>query len=305
MPICLPEGFVPAFIRLTRRNKTYVTGKGARRRIRERALRPKTYGPPASLRGVRVTRRADESVPWPIYDIEPCRRSPRALGASVVIYVHGGGWVGEISGQHWRLAARIARETRQRVVVPIYPLVPFGTAREVRDGIIRLVRQEMSEGREVRLAGDSAGGQIALSVALALRDEGVALAATTLISPALDLTWSNPLIDAVQPSDPWLARPGGRVLAEAWRGGDGIVDPVVSPLFGELSGLGPLAILTGTRDILNPDAQVLRDRARSAGVPVVWHEEPGQLHVYPLPPTATGERGARAVVESLRPQRSR
>lgn len=186
-------------------------------------------------------------------------------------------------------------------MVPIYPLVPFGTAREVRDGVLDLVKEELDAGHEVRLAGDSAGGQIALSVALALRDQGIVLPETTLLSPALDLSWNNPGIDAIQPSDPWLGRPGGRVLAEAWRGGDPLDDPVVSPLFGELSGLGPLTILTGTRDILNPDAQLLLAKAQAAGVPVAWHEGAGQIHVYALLPTVAGEQGLQTIVESLQP----
>ncbi|WP_268825924.1 alpha/beta hydrolase fold domain-containing protein [Brevibacterium sp. UCMA 11752] len=153
----------------------------------------------------------------------------------------------------------------------------------------------------MRLAGDSAGGQISLSAALWLRDEGVKLPTTMLLAPALDLTWKNPQIDVVQPFAPWLGRPGGRILGEEWSGDDEIVDPVVSPLFGDMVGLGPLTILAGTRDVLNPDAHVLRDKARDAGVPVEWHEGEGQLHVYALLPTKAGEQGARAIVESLRP----
>ena len=76
---------------------------------------------------------------------------------------------------------------------------------------------------------------------------------------------------------------------------------MVSPLCGALDGLGSLTILTGTRDVLNADAHVLRDRAQKAGVSVTWHEERGQVHVYALLPTPTGERGARALVNSLRP----
>ncbi|WP_246081299.1 alpha/beta hydrolase fold domain-containing protein [Homoserinimonas aerilata] len=236
---------------------------------------------------------------WPVYDVEPIGAAPRA---SVAVYVHGGGWVNEITGQHWRLIARIARETGQRVVVPVHPLLPLGAARQVRDGVAELARVERDAGREVRLAGDSSGGQIALSAALKLRDDGVTIASTTLLSPALDLTWSNPRIDAVQPSDPWLGRPGGRVLAQAWRGEDELDDPAVSPLFGSMAGLGPLTILSGTRDVLNPDAHVLREKAQDAGVPVAWHEAEGQLHVYALLPTRAGEQGARVIVESLRPR---
>lgn len=303
MPIRVPESLIPFYLKATRANQAFVSESGAHRRIHERSLRPEPYGPPARMAGVRINRRVPNSPGWPVYDVEPVRATPNQEGlASVVIYVHGGGWVNEIRIQHWQLTARVARETRQRVVVPIYPLVPFGTAREVRDGIIELVQEELDAGNEVRLAGDSAGGQIALSVALALRDQGIVLPATTLLSPAVDLSWKNPGIDAVQPSDPWLGRPGGRVLAEAWRGPDPIDDPLVSPLSGEFSGLGPLTILTGTRDILNPDAQLLRAKAQAAGVPVVWHEGAGQIHVYALLPTAAGEQGLQKIVESLQPK---
>lgn len=302
MPIRLPEPFVPVFLKAIRANRPFVTAAGAHDRIRERTLRPTSYGPPERLLGVRVGRRVPNPLGWPVYDVEPTVAEPKL--SSVVVYVHGGGWVNEIAGQHWQLIARIARETGQRVVVPIYPLVPFGTAREVRDGVVALVQEELDGEGEVRLAGDSAGGQIALSVALALRDAGRILPSTTLLSPALDLTWKNPRIDAVQPSDPWLARPGGRVLADAWRGEDDIKDPVVSPLFGDPTGLGPLTILTGTRDVLNPDAHLLRDQAREAGVAVDWHEAEGQVHVYALLPTGTGERGVRVIVESLQPELS-
>lgn len=302
MPIRVPESLIPVFLKVAHANRTFVNEASARQRIRERALRPEAYGPPTRLKGVRVDRRLPNPLGWPVYDLEPANKDQNSDGhASVVVYIHGGGWVNEIRAQHWQLSARVARESQQRVVVPIYPLVPFGTAREVRDGVVELVREELDAGNEVRLAGDSAGGQIALSVALELRDQGVVLPATTLLSPALDLSLRNPRIDAVQPSDPWLGRPGGRVLAEAWRGADLIEDPAVSPLFGDMAGLGPLTILTGTRDVLNPDAQILRDKAQTAGVSVAWHEAAGQLHVYALLPTETGEQGARIIVESLQP----
>jgi acetyl esterase/lipase len=302
LPIRVPEPLIPVFLKVTRANRAFVSEAGAHQRIRERALRPEPYGPPTRLEGVRVDRRLPNPLAWPVYDVEPADRAQNREGrTSVVVYVHGGGWVNEIRFQHWQLTARVARESRQRVVVPIYPLVPFGTAREVRDGVVELVRAELDAGNEVRLAGDSAGGQIALSVALELRDQGIVLPSTTLLSPALDLSWKNPRIDAVQPSDPWLGRPGGRVLAEAWRGADPIEDPVVSPLFGDMSGLGPLTVLTGTRDVLNPDAQLLRAKVRAAGGQMAWHEAEGQLHVYALLPTEAGEQGMRTIVESLQP----
>jgi acetyl esterase/lipase len=152
----------------------------------------------------------------------------------------------------------------------------------------------------VALAGDSAGGQIALSTALALRDEGVILPTTLLISPALDLTFSNPRIPEVQPSDPWLGVPGGLVFAEVWSGERDLTDPVVSPLFGTFEGLGRLNVYSGTHDILNPDARLLVANAESAGVEVRFTEVAGQLHVYPLLPTALGASARRDIVSVIR-----
>ena len=302
MRLLLPESIVPIYLKATRANRPFVTEEGAHRRIDERFVRPASYAPPSRLEGVSVNRRLSGPSAWPVYDVEPSTPiSSWARPKAVVVYVHGGGWVNEIVPQHWRLIARIARKTNQRVIVPIYPLLPFGTAREARDGVVDLIRAELDSDHQVRLAGDSAGGQIALSAALHLRDQGTQLPGTTLLSPALDLTWKNPQIDAVQPFDPWLGRSGGRLLAQRWRGDDEIEDPIVSPLFGDMSGLGPLTILTGTRDVLNPDANLFGTKARGAGVSVTWHEGEGQLHVYALLPTKAGEQGASILVESLRP----
>jgi acetyl esterase/lipase len=154
----------------------------------------------------------------------------------------------------------------------------------------------------VGLAGDSAGGQIALSAALALRDDhGVIAARTVLVSPAVDPTMKNPDIDAVAPSDPWLGRAGTKVYVDAWRAEIPADDPRVNPLEADLRGLGPILLFTGTRDILNPDARLLAERARAAGVEIEYHEAAGLVHVYPLTPTREGRAARALIVERLRP----
>lgn len=292
--LIIPNAAVGAALRLIRANRAFASEAGARRRIRERTLRPVPYGPPATLRGdVRVD--VEQVGGWPVYTITPTKRT--ITGG--VVYAHGGGWVGEIAPQHWTLSATLAAETGAVVTLPIYPLVPYGTAKPVQDGVVSLVRRSLDRHGPTVLAGDSAGGQIALSAALRLRDEGVTLPMTTLLSPALDLTWSNPRIPIVQPTDPWLGTPGGRVFAEHWRGALDLTDPVVSPLFGEFAGLGPLTVLSGTRDVLNPDAHLLVERARDAGVPVDFHEGVGEFHVWALLPTRSGRAATQAIVRSV------
>lgn len=293
--LTVPTSLVVALLRARRASRAFVSVEGAHVRLRERTLRPQAYGPPRGLRkDVRIE--VDRQNGWPVFTLHPTASETRGG----VVYVHGGAWVNEVAPQHWALAARIAVEAHKVVTLPIYPLVPYGTAANTTDTFVHLVLQSQELWGPTSLAGDSAGGQIALSTALRLRDRGVVLPRVVLLSPALDLTISNPDIARVQPTDPWLATDGVRVFCELWRGDLGGRDPLVSPLFGELAGLGPLTVLTGTRDILNPDARLLQDRARAAGVSLDFHEEAGQVHVYALTPTAAGRRGAQLIIDSLR-----
>ncbi|ONF74994.1 alpha/beta hydrolase fold domain-containing protein [Amycolatopsis keratiniphila] len=291
----LPEQVIPWYLRAAGRNRAFRSAKNAQAHIDDLALRPRPYAPPRRL-GFPVTIDVSRRDGWPVYRVRPADAAPRGS----VVYTHGGGWVNEISAEHWRLVAQIAAKARTTVVVPIYPLVPLGTADAVLDAVVDLAREASEQHGEVRLAGDSAGGQITLSAAMVLRDQyNVTLPRTLLISPALDLTCSNPRIPQVQPSDPWLAVPGIRVFADRWRGELPVDDPRVSPLAGDLTGLGPLTVFTGTHDILNPDAHLLRDHAKTAGVEMEFHEEKGLVHVYPLLPTRTGEAARAIIAERL------
>jgi len=234
---------------------------------------------------------------WPLYTLTPAVGEP----SGALIYLHGGAWINEVVVQHWRLAAQIAAEARLAVTVVVYPLVPFGTAGQVVPGVASLVLAARARyGEQVSIGGDSAGGQIALSAAQLLHErDGVSLARTILISPALDLSFSNPQIEVVQPSDPWLGKPGSQVYIEHWRGELPVTDPVVSPLFGSLEGLGPVTMFSGTRDILNPDARLLVEKARAAGLELDYHEGAGLVHVYPLTPTPEGRAARALIVERL------
>lgn len=295
MPSFLSRVVVPNYLRATRANRVLISAEAAQERVRERSIRPLPYHPPRRLRSD-VTVTVDRENGWPVYTLTP--RSGRAHGC--VVYTHGGAWVNEIATQHWSLAADIAAHVGTTVTVPIYPLVPFGTAGQVIPAIANLVLANRSRHGEVCLGGDSAGGQIALSTAILLRDEHqVTLPRTILISPSLDLSMTNPEMDIVQPSDPWLGKPGARVLIDLWRGDLPLSDPRVSPLTADFAGLGPLTVFCGTRDILVPDTRILVEKARAAGVAVDYEERDGLVHVYPLTPTPEGRAARRAIIDSL------
>lgn len=291
----IPDAVVPALLRLTQANKSFRTAEGARQAIQNQALRPAAYNPPKKLRtDVDICVRGHAG--YPVYTVTPKRTIPTAG----VVYIHGGAWLYEIRSQHWALIAQIAAEAGVAVTVPIYPLLPWGDARVVNELVVQLFRDLVDRYGDVRLAGDSAGGQIALSAAQVLRDRGVDDLRTVLISPVLDSSLSNPGIPAVLPRDPWLGVDGLRALAEMWAGGLPVDNPRVSPLVGDMCGLGPMMVLSGTHDILNPDAHLLVDKSRAAGVKVTFIERVGGVHVFPLVPSRTGADARLRIVAALR-----
>jgi len=295
---------LPAFFRVTRANRTFVDADVARRHVEERRQHPQPHTPPRLRSDVTVDTRRGSGLTagWPLSTLAPATGDP----TGALIYAHGGAWVNEVARQHWQLAAQIAAEAKIAVTVVIYPLVPFGTAAAVVPGFAELVLAARERhGERVFLGGDSAGGQIALSAAQLLRDgfdgrDPVILPHTILIAPALDLSFSNPQIEVVQPTDPWLGKPGSQVYIEHWRGELDVTDPIVSPLFGSLAGLGPVTLFSGTRDILNPDARLLVDKAGAAGLSLDYHEGAGLVHVYPLTPTPEGRAARALIVRQLR-----
>lgn len=292
----LPDRLIPVGLRLAKANAVFATEAGARARLRARTLRPRPYGPPRLLRSDVTVSAARNSAGWPVYTLTPRNASPRGS----VVYVHGGGWVGEIARQHWQLAAQIAAEARTTVQVLIYPLVPYGTAQDVVAEVTGAVLNATRTHGPVVLAGDSAGGQIVLSTVLQLRDRhGVTLPRTIAIAPAVDLSMKNPEIPVVQPSDPWLGTKGTQLFIDLWRDTLDVNDPVVSPLNGELEGLGPITLFVGTRDILYPDGRLFAEKATEAGVDVEFIQHDGQIHVYPLLPTVIGRNARKVIVERV------
>ncbi len=292
----LSSRFVAVGLRVIGANRVFATASAARAHLADRAAHPVPFDPPGRLRSDVSVERGDREG-WPIFTLRPVDREPHGA----LVYTHGGAWVNEIAVQHWRLAAQLAAESCTTVVVPIYPLIPFGRAATVVAEVAALAHELHERHGSVVLAGDSAGGQISLSAAFALRDvHGTTAALTLLIAPGLDGRLDNPDIDAAQPSDPWLARPGLRVLIDEWGAELEVEDPRVSPLLGEFAGLGTVCIFHGTRDILSPDARLFVTKARAAGVTVEDHEGEGLVHVYPLTPTTEGREARALIVERVR-----
>lgn len=260
------------------------------------ASRPASHKPPKSLQS-KVTISLDETSTWPVYQVSPRGRTPDRAA----VYFHGGAYLWEITSFHWRIIADLAARTETTFFVPIYPLAPSATAATTvptATAISADVIEQYGSDR-VTLMGDSAGGGMTLAVAQRLRDASIAHnGRIILISPWLDVSMTDPAIEGIAGSDPWLAVPGVTLAGELYRGELPENDPLVSPLCGDLRNLAPITLFSGTRDIANADALSLVRRAHEVGVAVEYFEAPGMLHVYPLLPIPEGKR-ARVVIADL------
>jgi epsilon-lactone hydrolase len=235
----------------------------------------------------------------------PCHvLTPRGRPVTrTLYYVHGGGYMAPIDPFHVRYATRLADAIDARVVMPDYPLAPEHTWKDSHDALVDdAARWAGSEGGAV-LAGDSAGGGLALSMALSMRDRGLAQASSLVMhAPWVDLTTSTPETFAADAIDPWLFIGKVQAYAAWWAGSaDGLDRPEVSPALGDLTGLPRALMLYGTRDLLAPGCRLLARRAAEAGWDLTAIEEPDLIHVYGLLPLVPeSARAFRQVTEFLR-----
>ena len=215
--------------------------------------------------------------------------APGADAGRVLVFLHGEGFeLGSISSDG-ELAARLGRASGMRVLFPEYRLAPEHPFPAAIDDVVAVWRwlrtsRGLSAG-SIAVAGDSAGGGLAVSLLVALRDAGEALpAAAVLMSPTVDLTSSGASMTERAGQDPISTPAMLRKFAAEYLAGADPRTPLASPLFASLAGLPPLLIQVGTADVLLSDSERLAAAAARAGVDVTLEVGEGLPHVYPITP---------------------
>jgi cation diffusion facilitator CzcD-associated flavoprotein CzcO len=247
--------------------------------------------PLPSPRGVRCTPATVGGVAgeW-VERAESLFAQPDSPARDTLLYLHGGGFVGCSPRTHRPITAAFAKRGF-RVFVPDYRLAPehpFPAAPEDAVAVFRALRAQWAErpaadrGRLV-VAGDSAGGNLALGLMLTLRDDGETLPdAAALFSPSTDMVGDAPSLELNTPHDAMFYGPALEDLMHAYLRGADPMQPLASPLRGELGGLPPLLIHVGQTEVLRDDSLRLAAKAQQAGVIVqlrVFHAVP---HVWQM-----------------------
>jgi phosphinothricin tripeptide acetyl hydrolase len=210
---------------------------------------------------------------------------PASGGGAVVLYLHGGGYVIGSPRSHRHLAVGIAAAAHGSALLPDYRRAPEHPFPAAVDDAVAAYRWLVEEGglrpASIVIAGDSAGGGLAVATLLALRDLDVPLpAAGVCLSPWTDLTCSLPSHTARAAVDPIVETSMVSRMASAYLGGADARTPLASPLHADLGGLPPLFIQVGSDEVLLDDATGLAERARAAGVDVTLEVWDAMIHVW-------------------------
>ena len=225
----------------------------------------------------------------------------------VILYCHGGGYTSGGLGFSKVLASKLTRATGLDVLAFDYRLAPehpypaaVEDAQAAWDHLMRLG----FGARDVVLAGDSAGGNMALVLCLRLRAEGRMLpGALLLMSPWTDMTCSGESLTERADIDPVLTPEYIYAVREAYAGGLDPAQPELSPLLADLAGLPPTLIQVGTHEILFSDAERLAERMKAAGTECrleVWEGMWHDFQMYPSKSAAQAmQNAAHFLIEEL------
>lgn len=199
-----------------------------------------------------------------------------------VFYLHGGGYrLGEAAG--WTgFASRLATAADARIVLVDYrlsPEAPFPGALRDAASAYDAVRAAFGP---VAVGGDSAGGGLAVALALSIRDAGrPAPVALMLLSPWLDQTCESAAYARSGATDQLFGLEAARTGSDLYLQGHDPRDPLVSPVLADLAGLPSTLLFAGGAEVLLDDATLFAQKASASGVSVEAHLVVGMQHVWP------------------------
>lgn len=208
-----------------------------------------------------------------------------AASDAVILYFHGGGYVGGSIASHRNLTGNLALASKCQLLSVEYRLAPENPHPAAVEDALNSYKWLLSEGydpKKIAISGDSAGGGLAIAAQLKIRDEGLPLpVASAPISPWIDMGLSGDTMSSRQSRDPLIRLDLIREFKSQFLGPiNNSNDPYASPLQADLSGLPPMLIHVGDDEMLLSDSERLAEKASAAGVSVTLEVWPEMIHVW-------------------------
>jgi acetyl esterase/lipase len=213
----------------------------------------------------------------------------------VVLYFHGGAYISGSLDTHRALVGRIANASKTKSLSVQYRLAPEHPFPAGLEDAVKVYRRLLKEGyddKKMVIAGDSAGGGLAIALLLKLRDENITMpAAAVCMSPWLDLECTGDSGWKMKKQDPMLKFEFGKVYAAYYAPDQDLKNPYISPYYADPKGLPPIFIQVSDSELIMDDSIRFEKKAKAAGVEIeveVWHK---MVHVWqafsPILPEAT------------------
>ena len=209
----------------------------------------------------------------------------------VLFYIHGTDFWSNPTRFHYSFLKKLSNKLGARIVLPVYPKAPAHTAVEIQKMLLErymyLIEENQIPADKIVFVGDGAGGGLVVSLLQKIKYQTLPMPKQAfLISPWLDITNSNPVIDEIQPQDKILNADVLREKGELYAGDLDLKHPAVSPIYGDLTGLCKITVFAGTREIFCADAYTLKDIADEYELDIDVNIYKNQMHFFiglPIP----------------------
>ncbi|PNZ14074.1 alpha/beta hydrolase [Staphylococcus simiae] len=220
-----------------------------------------------------------------------------------ILYLHGGFNTLQPSPFHWRLLDKVALSTLYEVVMPIYPKTPEFHINDTYKAIQQVYDQLVSEvgAQNIVVMGDGSGASLALAFVQSLIERGQQVPNKLyLISPILDATLSNKEItDDLIDKDVILSQFGVNEIMKKWSDGLPLTDKKVSPIYGELTGLPPVYMFGGGREITYPDMKLFEHLMEEQHQLIHFYDYPKMVHDFPIYPIRESHKVIKQIANSI------
>lgn len=206
-----------------------------------------------------------------------------------IYYLHGGGFIYQPTGFHYRYCRLLSKQLNARIIMPIYPKAPQYTYQYTLDTIYSIYNRVTSDTNynSTVIMGDSAGGSLTLTLGQYILENGGKQPDDLIaLSPCLDMSLSNPQIASYEKIDPMLSLNDLKLKLDVYFLGETDAQSYkVSPIYCDYATLPEVTIFMGTDELLLPDARLLKSRLDEEGVNINYYEYGNMCHTFPLFPT--------------------